>query len=65
MVNPLPVECQQRLQDGISRIQKVAAVEIVFGGTPGWFQGTKIYIGEGGRSGDPQGAHEAGARPRP
>ena len=54
-----------KLQDGISRIQKVAAVEIVFRGAPGWFRGTKIYIGEGGRSGEPQGAHEGGGTPTP
>ena len=51
-----------RLQDGISRIHKVVAVEIVFRGAPGCFRGTWIYIGEGGRSGEPRGAHEGGGR---
>ena len=53
------------LQDGILRIQKVAAVKIVFRGAPGWFQGTKIYIGEGGRPGEPRGAHDGGGRALP
>ena len=35
VVYPPSAERQQRLQDGISRIQKVAAVEIVFRGAPG------------------------------
>ena len=35
-------------------------VEIVFRGAPGCFQGMEVYIGEGGRSGEPQGAHEGG-----
>ena len=50
---------RHRLQDGISRIQKDAAVEIVFRGAPGCFQGTWIYIGEGGRSGEPRGLGRA------
>ena len=40
MVDSPPVECRQGLQDGISRIQKVTAVEIVFRGDPGCFRGT-------------------------
>ena len=64
MIPPL-AEHRRRLQDGISRIQKVAAVEIVFRGAPGCFQGTWIYIGEGGRSGEPRGAHEGGGRAHP
>ena len=35
-----PAEHRKRPQDGISRVQKVAAVEIGFRGAPGWFQGT-------------------------
>ena len=54
-----------RLQDGISWIQKVAMVEIVFRGAPGCFQGMLIYIGEGSRSGEPRGAHEGGGRAHP
>lgn len=36
---PPPAKRQKRLQDGISWVQKVAAVEIVFHGAPGWFLG--------------------------
>ena len=36
---PTPAEHRRRLQDGISRIQKVTAVEIVFRGAPGCFRG--------------------------
>ena len=35
-----PAERRRRLQDGISRIQKVKAVEIVFRWIPGCFRGT-------------------------
>ena len=49
----------------VSRVQKVAAVEIGFRGAPGCFQGIWIYIGEGSRSGDPRGAHEGGGRAYP
>ena len=42
-----------------------------FRGAPGCFQGMQVYIGKGGRSGEPRGAHEGGvcahpprARPR-
>ena len=62
---PPPAELRNRPQDGISWVQNVAAVEIVFHGAPGCFQGTWIYIGEGGRSGVPRGAHEAGGVPTP
>ena len=43
----------------------------IFCGAPGCFRGTWIYIGKGGRSGEPRGAHETrgapsrGARPPP
>ena len=40
-------------------------MEIVFRGAPGWFRGTKIYIGEGGRSVEPRGPHEGGGRAHP
>ena len=51
-------------QDGISREQKVAAVELGFSLLPRCFQGTWIYIYIGGRraSGEPKGAHEGGGR---
>ena len=58
---PPPEELRKRPQDGISRVQKVVAVEIGFHGAPGCFQGMEVYIGEGGRSGEPQGAHEGGS----
>ena len=32
-----PVECRKRPQDGISRVQKVAAVELGFRGALRWF----------------------------
>ena len=53
MVDSLPAELRNRPQDGISRVQKVAAVEIVFRGAPGCFQGTWIYIGGRSRSVEP------------
>ena len=37
---PPPTDCQKRPQDGISWVQKVAAVEKVFRGAPGCFRGT-------------------------
>ena len=55
----------RRLQDGISRIQKVAVVEIVFRGAPQCFQGTGVYICEGSRLVEPRGAHEGGERAHP
>ena len=59
------MERRKRLQDGISRVQKVAAVEIGFRGAPGCFQGMQVYIGEGSRSGEPRGAHEGGGHAHP
>ena len=38
-------------------------MEIVFRGAPGCFQGMWIYIGEGGRSGEPRGPHEGEGAP--
>ena len=61
---PSPTELQNRPQDGISWIQKVAAVELVFW-LPFWsFGGTYVYIGGRSTSVEHRGAHEAGARPR-
>ena len=62
---PPPAERWKRPQDGISRVQKVAAVEIGFRGAPGCFQGIRVYIGEGSRSVEPRGAHEGGGAPTP
>ena len=50
---PPLAELRKRPQDGISWVQKVAVVEIGFRGAPGCFQGMQVYIGEGGRSGEP------------
>ena len=52
----------ERPQDGISRVQKVAAVEIGFRGAPGCFWGIWIYIGGRSRSVELRGAHEGGGR---
>ena len=59
---PPPVELRKRPQDGISWVQKVAAVEIGFRGVPGCFQGIRVYIGGRRRSAEPQEAHEGGER---
>ena len=60
---PPPAEHRRRLQDGISQIEKVAAVELGFHGSPRWFQGTWVYIGGRSRSVDARGAHEGGGVP--
>ena len=57
-------ERRRRIQDGISRIQNVAAVEIVFRGAPGCFRGTWVYIGGRSRSVELRVAHEGGGVPR-
>ena len=63
---PPPAELQKRPQDGISCVQKVAAVEIGFRGAPGCLRGIwiyiYIYIGGRSRSVELQGAHEGGGR---
>ena len=61
---PPPAERRKRPQDGISRVQKVAAVEIGFRGGPGCFRGIWIYIGGRSRSVELRGAHEGGGAPR-
>ena len=60
---PLRRSAGKRPQDGISRVQKVAAVEIGFRGAPGWFRGTWVYIGGRSRSVELRGAHECGGTP--
>ena len=62
---PPPAELRKRPQDGISRVQKVAAVEKVFRGSPGCFKGIRVYIGERSRSVELRGAHEGGGRAYP
>ena len=48
---PPPAELRKRPQDEISRVQKVAAVELGFRGAPGCLGGgTWIYIGGRSRS---------------
>ena len=63
--SPPLAERRKRPQDGISRVQKVVAVEKWFRGSPGCFQGIRVYIGEGTRSGELRGAHEVGGAPYP
>ena len=63
MIDFPSAEHRKRPQDGISRVQKVAAVEIRFRGAPGCFQGIRVYIGEGSRSVELHGAHEVGGAP--
>ena len=41
---PPPAELRKRPQDGVSLVQKVAAVEIGFRGAPRCFWGIYIYI---------------------
>ena len=51
--------------DGISWVQQVAAVEKWFHGSPGYFRGIRVYIGERSRSVELRGAHEGGGAPTP
>ena len=44
----------------VSRVQKVAAVEIGFRAAPGWFRGTQVYIGGRSTSVEQRGPHEGG-----
>ena len=62
MIDAPPAELRKRPQDGISRVQKVAAVEIGFCGAPGWFRGIWVYIGGRSRSVELRGAHEGGGQ---
>ena len=59
---PPPTERQKRPQDGISWVQKVAAVEIGFCGAPGCLGGTWIYIEGRSTSMEQRRAHEGGGR---
>src|SRR3954468_7043414 len=62
---PLLQERRKRPQDGISWVQKVAAVEIGFRGAPGCFRGIWLYIGGRSRLVELRGAHAPWARPHP
>ena len=62
MINAPPAELRKRPQDGISRVQKVAAVELGFHGALGCLGGTWIYIGGRSTSLEQRGAHEGGGR---
>ena len=53
---PPPAERRKRPQDGISRVQKVAAVEIGFCGGLGCFSCLWVYIGGRSRSVEESGA---------
>ena len=64
MIDAPLAERRKRPQDGISRVQKVAAVEIGFRGAPGCFRGIWVYIGGRSRSVELRGAHEGGGTPR-
>ena len=61
---PPPAERRKSPQDGISGVQKVAAVEIGFRGAPGCFQSIWVYIGGRTRSVELRGAHEGGGAPK-
>ena len=60
---PPPAERRKRPQDGISRVQKVAAVEIGFRGAPGCFRGIWVYIGGRSTSVELRGDREGGCAP--
>ena len=57
---PPPAELRKRPQDGISRVQEVAAVELGFCGAPGCLGGTWLYIGGISMSVEQRRAHEGG-----
>ena len=57
---PPSAELQKRPQDGISRVQKVAVVELGFHRAPGCLVGTWTYIGGRSMSVEQRGAHEGG-----
>ena len=60
MIDSPTAERRKRPQDGISRVQKVAAVELGFRGCFCWFGGMQVYIGGRSTSVEQQGAHEDG-----
>ena len=62
---PPPAGRRKRPQDGISRVQKVVAVELGFWLRPRSFGDTWIYMGGRSTSVELQGAHEAGGAPTP
>ena len=62
MINAPQVELRKRPRDGISRVQKVAGVELGFRGVPGCLGGTWIYIGGRSMSVEQRRAHEGGGR---
>ena len=51
---------RKRSLDGISRVQKVVAMEKWFRGSPGCFYGIRVYVGERSTSVELRGAHEGG-----
>ena len=55
----------EKVPDGISWVQKVAAMEKWFRGSPRCFQGIRVYIGERSRSVEPRGDHEGGRHAYP
>ena len=59
---PPPAELRKRPRDGISRVQKVAVVELGFRGAPRCLGGTWVYIGGRSTSVEQQGPHKGGGR---
>ena len=59
---PPPAELWNRPQDGISRVQKVAAVELGFLAPSLVVWGYVLHIGGRSTSVEQQGAHEGGGR---
>ena len=55
----------KKAPDGISRVQKVATVEIGFRGAPGCFRGIWVYIGGRSRLVELRGAHVGGRHAYP
>ena len=65
MIDSAPTKRRKRPLDGISGVQKVAAVEKWFRCSPGCFWGIIVYIGGRSRSGGQRGAHKVGGRTLP
>ena len=64
MINAPSGRAPKRPQDGISWVQKVAAVEIGFRGALGCLRGIWIYIGGRSRLVELRGTHEGEGAPR-
>ena len=62
---PLRRSTEKGPKMGSHGYRRVAAVEKWFRGSPGWFQGIRVYIGERSRSVEPRGAHKGGGHAYP